>query len=432
MGQQDRSQQVLGQRDSGGCQCRNLLQGFLRDRQQQTEINMTFQSLPSAELAILVPAQYFCGFRGTFLTRLNKTGEEIALSRFYGTTLRLVRDLGPISRIELMREMEVSPPSLTKIAGRLIEAGLLCTSDLRDEGGFGRPKQYLEIAPTARRVICASLMPGRLEVGLADQGARVLAARRMDLDSSAAAAMPHLVRLVDDLLAQTATAPDLVAGLCLTLPGHIDPGGRQLLAVSRPGWGMGRLIETLEAAFPWPVTLENKVNAMAFAEWVHTPRADRQTLVHIYLDQGLGAGFMRDGHGVAFSGRDALELGHVRAETPGLPCECGLSGCLETVLTADLIRRADDGLTDPRWPVIAQGFANLVNLMNPEIVVFGGELAGLNGPRLGVFTQLIRDRIMPHQRPRIRFCPSALGPDAVLRGAASVALDRFYYSGRGL
>ncbi|MDN3713838.1 ROK family protein [Paracoccus cavernae] len=106
----------------------------------------------------------------------------------------------------------------------------------------------------------------------------------------------------------------------------------------------------LEAALPWPVTLENKVTAMAFAEAVRARRADHHTMLYLYLDQGLGAAFIREGRGAAFSGRDALELGHIRVETPGRPCECGLSGCFETVLTADMIRSSDHEILGGAWP----------------------------------------------------------------------------------
>ncbi|MFB9224775.1 ROK family transcriptional regulator [Paracoccus cavernae] len=351
------------------------------------------------------------------------------MSRFHGTTLRLVRDMGPLSRTELMGEMGVSSPSLTKIANRLVEAGLLHEGGKRDEVNFGRPRQYLDLAETGWRVACVSLMPGRLEVGIADKDARVLLARRFDLDCSAIQALAMVPDALRALQAELDLGDDRIAGLCLTLPGHVDLEGRRLLAVSRPGWGEGPLIEVLEAALPWPVTLENKVTAMAFAEAVRARRADHHTMLYLYLDQGLGAAFIREGRGAAFSGRDALELGHIRVETPGRPCECGLSGCFETVLTADMIRSSDHEILGGAWPLVAQQFANIVNLLSPERVVLGGGLAQLSPEVRGSLGDAILAQVMPHARARTEFRPSLLGPDATLQGAAAVALDRFYYSG---
>ena len=326
--------------------------------------------------------------------------------------------------------MAVSSPSLTKIAGKLIEAGMIRETGVRGEGGSGRPRQNMVLAENNWRVICATMMPGQLQVGIAGPDARLLAQRTILEDLSADAAIARLLPLSQELLAECGVGPDAVAGLCLTVPGHVDPSGRHILAVSRPGWGGGDLIDQLEAQSAWPVTIENKVNAMAFAEAVYGEDALGHGLAYIYLAQGLGAAYLREGPGAAFSGSNALELGHVTVETPGLPCRCGLSGCFETVLTADLARTAP--ADDPRWDAVAQGFANLLNLLGPELVVVGGELAKLGPAQLETLYARIRARLMPHQRDRISFRVSGLGPDAALLGAAAVALDRFYFSGETL
>jgi transcriptional regulator of PTS gene len=100
----------------------------------------------------------------SYKTRKGEGGRILSL--FYGTTLRLVQDIGPISRVEMMREMDISSASLTKITTSLIDARRLEESDLRNEGSFGRPRCYLQLAPDRHRALCATLMPGQLKMRL--------------------------------------------------------------------------------------------------------------------------------------------------------------------------------------------------------------------------------------------------------------------------
>lgn len=340
--------------------------------------------------------------------------------------------MGPISRVELMREMDISSASLTKITTALIEAGRLEESDLRDEGSFGRPRRYLQVAPGRQHVMGATLMPGRLEMGLAGPDGGIQFARSVACNGPAVDAIPRIAGLSAEILRDAGLEAGDVLGLCLTLPGHVDLDGRRLLMVGRPGWGNGNLADLLEAALPWPVALANKVNAMAFAEAIRTTRGQQQAMAYVYLAQGLGAGIVHEARGQPFSSRGALEFGHVRVADPGLPCDCGRSGCLETVLTRAFLAAPDRTFRSGEGAVIAQAFANLLTLTNPEHLVLGGALASLPPGRHDDLVGAIRDRLMPHQRDRIRFRTSVLGDDAALLGAAAVSLDRFYFSGSGL
>ncbi|WP_207100240.1 ROK family protein [Paracoccus shandongensis] len=340
--------------------------------------------------------------------------------------------MGPISRVELMREMDISSASLTKITTALIGAGRLEESDLRDEGSFGRPRRYLQVAPGRQHVLAATLMPGRLDMALAGPDGDIRFARSIPCDGPAAAAVPRIADLSAQILRDAGLVAGDVSGLCLTLPGHVDLDGRRLLMASRPGWGNGALADLLEAALPWPVTLANKVNAMAFAEAIRTTRGQQQALAYVYLAQGLGAGIVHEARGQPFSGRGALEFGHVRVADPGLPCDCGRSGCLETVLTRAVLEAPDQAFRSGAGAVIAQAFANLLTLTNPEHLVLGGALATLPPARHEALVGAIRDRLMPHRRDATRFRTSVLGGDAALLGAAAVGLDRFHFSGAGL
>jgi glucokinase len=155
----------------------------------------------------------------------------------------------------------------------------------------------------------------------------------------------------------------------------------------------------------------------------------------------------------------AGEVGHAPIEHPGIPCACGLSGCLEaycggnawqaqlrerTPLTSDVLARAGErsairpehlveaaragdafALEEfSRWlDYLARGLAQLVMTLEPEKIVLG-TIAVAAGEEL-CFAPLrarLASALWPRQRDRISVVPAALGAELPLRAGLAVAL----------
>lgn len=198
------------------------------------------------------------------------------------------------------------------------------------------------------------------------------------------------------------------------------------------------------------VVTENDANAGAYAEFKAGAGQGCQHLVYLTLGTGLGSGLILKGSLYRGASGFGGELGHTIVDPEGRPCRCGARGCLETVvsgtgivatarermktsepLTAETIYEAALGgdataraiFEDTgRWLGIA--CANLINLLNPEVIVVGGGVMAsgemllqpaIDTARIYSFGPSFRD---------CRIVQSKLWPEAGMIGAGLLARDR--------
>jgi glucokinase len=137
------------------------------------------------------------------------------------------------------------------------------------------------------------------------------------------------------LVEQAGVALDQIAAVGVSVPGPLDADrGTVLHPPNLVGWGEVPVRDILMSELGLPVVIENDANAAALAEWRYGAGRAAGTrpiehLVYLTMSTGVGAGLVLDGR--IYRGRRSLagELGHAPVEWDGLPCACGLKGCLE-------------------------------------------------------------------------------------------------------
>jgi predicted NBD/HSP70 family sugar kinase len=169
--------------------------------------------------------------------------------------------------------------------------------------------------------------------------------------------------------------------------------------------------------------------------------------LHVKVSTGIGAGIIAGGALQRGAHGAAGEIGHNPvADGGGVVCRCGNLDCLEAVASgaalvtalraegrdvADvpgvvaLVRAGDPeavALVRHAGRRVGEVLAVAVNLLNPQVVVFGGDLAEAFEPLLaGVREQVYRRAIVPVTRD-LSIEQSALGPEAGIVGCAAMAL----------
>ncbi len=240
-----------------------------------------------------------------------------------------------------------------------------------------------------------------------------------------------------------------VAGLGLGFPGLVDPReGRVVAAPNFPGWEDVPLGTLLEGRLGMLVHVENDVNAIAVGEHrMGAARGLRDVLV-LTLGTGVGGGLVLGGRLRRGPDGTAGEVGHIPVFPAGRRCTCGAQGCLETYASATAVeaacrkvrpdlpggsefaraaRAGDAGLGRIfalAGRAVGIAAAGLVNVLNLEMLVVGGGLAGawdLMEP--AVRRELDRRAFgLPARRLRIR--PWALGDDAGPVGSVVLVRER--------
>jgi glucokinase len=247
------------------------------------------------------------------------------------------------------------------------------------------------------------------------------------------------------------------------VPGPMDPEtGIVYNPPNLPGWNQVPLGRRLSEALGVPVFLENDVNLGTLGE--HALGAGRGTkdMVGIFVGTGIGGGLILDGKLRSGYRHAAAEIGHMILMPDGPVCGCGKRGCVEALasrtaierdiylglaagreslipkLTEGEANRLTSGLLVKAWsrgdPLVreiigrAQWYlglltASIVNLIDPEMVVFGGGVAqGLGEDFLPPICVIARQYcIQQMNADKVRIVAATLGDYAGVLGAAVLA-----------
>ena len=156
---------------------------------------------------------------------------------------------------------------------------------------------------------------------------------------------------------------------------------------------------------------------------------------------GVGAGILVDGRPLRGTGGLAGEVGHTVLDPAGPLCHCGGRGCVEMFVgdaallrlagydggVDEVLRDAADGVELALKAVqlladsLGRAVANMVNLLNPRLVVMGGSLQDVLALAQGFVETALDQNAMAAARGMVELRPSALGEDASLLGAAELA-----------
>ncbi|HEY1175304.1 MAG TPA: ROK family protein, partial [Phytomonospora sp.] len=187
----------------------------------------------------------------------------------------------------------------------------------------------------------------------------------------------------------------------------------------------------------------------ALAEHARGVAAGCGDVVYLYGDVGVGAGIISGGHRVTSRGGHGGEVGHMVVRPGGQPCGCGSRGCWVTEIGEHALLSAagrdgasgreallavidaagrGDGKAQAAVRQVGDwlgfGVANLVNILNPGMVVFGGTMRDLYLATAASLRSRVNAMVLPAYRENLRLRTPKLGDDAALIGAAELAFER--------
>ncbi|WSQ09490.1 ROK family transcriptional regulator [Streptomyces sp. NBC_01231] len=291
--------------------------------------------------------------------------------------LDLLRTAGAegISRLELADRTGLTPQAVSKITARLREDGLVAEAGRRASTG-GKPRTVLRLVPEAGHAAGVHLDRDELRTVLVDLTGAVAGERRapLDLGAGADAVLTAVAReteaMVADALGTTVPGPLAAAGsllgLGVALPGPLDHTRGVLHRVTGfPEWDGFPLRAALSRRVGLPVVVDKDTNAAALGLAVG---GEGGSFAYLHLGTGLGAGLVIGGNVHRGARTGAGEFGHQVIQLDGPVCGCGNRGCVE-VLCLNAMARGEPA---EAARVLGEGAANLVGLLDIDLVLLGG------------------------------------------------------------
>lgn len=367
--------------------------------------------------------------------------------------LRIIWEAHEISRADLARETGMSPSTVSAIVAELQDAGLVRFVRAGASTGGRRP-QLVSFCDDAFVLIGIEVGASHMTVVAMDMRGRALADATVKwfARDDAQGTLETMKRVCDDVLATGAVRLRTLVGLGVAMPSPVLPGGAgRLSPMVLPAWREVDLMGELRGHYRVPVFVENDANAGALAEQWWGAGRDGDDLTYIKLGTGVGAGHIIHGRLHRGAGGTAGEIGHVLVKPDGEQCGCGNRGCLTTLIgTHALIARAIEvgvrtesseitvlslidaarageanavRLIESVARELGLAVASLLNLMNPAIVVIGGDLAQAGDLLIDPLRITVKGRALFTSIANTRVVRTTLGYRATAIGAATMVLD---------
>ena len=288
-----------------------------------------------------------------------------------------------------------------------------------------------------------------IKYGIADAGGNIL---YESLRSTGGALVQDSLKAVITELMQTAASMELsLAGIGIGVPaimdGEIVTGcGENLPAIE--GLALGSLLQQYAQL---PVVMENDAGLMGLAELRFGAAKGLTDVVFLTVGTGIGGALVLNGGLYRGYRNRGAELGHIRVASPGRPCGCGASGCLEAHASVKALVRdyqdaggetASDGrhifsrflagedaatmAMNRHFEYLGSGIASLINIFSPQKVVIGGGVTEAGDDYIRPIRQQALRIAMKETSAHTLIERALLGNKAGFLGAAARVFDEVF------
>jgi len=382
--------------------------------------------------------------------RAGPSQEEIRRQNL-GALLRQVHVRGALSRAELTSELGLNRSTIGALVADLASVGLVREGLPSARSGAGRPS--LVVRPEEGRVFVYAFAIGvdRLVAARVGLGGAILDRReavRGRGEFSPAEVIKPLAEFARQM--QRASARDSICiGAGVAVAGIVRREDGLLLMAPTSGWVHEPLGAALREVLPVdvPVHVGNDADLAALAEHTRGCATDSDNIIYVQGDVGVGGGIIAGGRPLSGYGGYGGEIGHMIVNPNGKLCICGARGCWMTEVGEDALLRLADRTGTGREGILAVvdaadrgdalaktavrqvgdwlgfGVANLVNIFNPETVIFGGTLRDVYLAGAAQVRSRVNRNALPACREHVRLRTPDLGDDAPLIGAAELAFQ---------
>lgn len=350
---------------------------------------------------------------------------------------------GPMSRIELEQEIGLSKPAAAELLRRLQEADLVRQDGHRASGGPGPNARLWTVNETAGYAIGVDVISSSFDVAVADLAGGVVAERRVTSRGTGPDPIPTLRRAVIDAARGHGLKLADLDRAVVGISGSIDPiTGLLGYAGHMPRWVGFDVPGRLSEALGVPVTVENDVNLVATDELLHGCARGYTDVVLLWMSRGVAAAVIIGGRLHRGSRGAAGEIDFAPITTDGQPISrlIDAAGVLSLASSYGIaasrattaVRRAVSAVADhgqvPGDPEgflgdlaarIAQAVVIPVSLLDPQLVILGGDIGVAGGDRLADRVADRLHRLVAH-RPEVR--PATGRENAVRHGAVEAAV----------
>ncbi|MBA9083681.1 glucokinase-like ROK family protein [Fontibacillus solani] len=378
------------------------------------------------------------------------TGDQQLIKKMNKTiVLDTIRQRQPLSRADISAAIGLNKATVSSLVAELIDSHLVTEIGPGESSG-GRKPTLLLFNKQAGFAIGIDIRVSDLLAVLVDLEGNVIREKSVPLDDfTPDNVIDQIRKTIRQLSRKLPESPYGIVGIGIGVPGLVDEKSH---VVSAPnlGWNQIDLLDFLTSEFGSNIHIDNEANAGAIGEKLFGAGIDSQNLIYLSIGIGIGAGIIVGGELYRGASNFSGEVGHMTIAEDGPLCRCGNRGCWETLASEkalldqaaqawpessveleDILEVARSGnstaieLLNRIGSQLGVGLANLVNILNPELIVIGNRLSIAGGLLQDSMLRTIEERSLSYHRNKTHVDFAKLGIRSTALGAASLPITSF-------
>jgi len=382
--------------------------------------------------------------------------------------LDIIRRHGPISRIEIAEITGLTPATVTNITSELIDSNLIIEGEVGDSSGGRRPIM-LRMRSDYYRVIGVYIGSRKIKIITSDLLANIKHKKEIKYNNDKVT-IEYIKEILDSelipIIKKYKAKNKKIVGIGIGINGIVDSKRGISVVAPNLGWKNVNIADILYESYGIPVFIDNNTRTMALGENWFGSGKNASSFFCLNIEYGVGGSFFINDKPVNGNSFGAGEIGHTTVDINGEICSCGNRGCLETVASVkallkqayekypenknskiyngrdiksvtditpeDLYEAAKQGdelatlLIKNMGENIGIGIANVINILNPELVIINGEIISTGEILLAPIIEAVKKRGFSNSVNSTGIVLSKLGSVAYLKGAVVLATQHIF------
>lgn len=381
--------------------------------------------------------------------------------------LNCIRQQGPVARVEIARIFGLSRTTVSSIVDELLQDGLAEEGSVMSAAPNGGRRATL-VHFNAGAGVCLGVDIGRthLTIVAADLSGTIFARQAgvLHLERGPDICVPEIIDRLRQFAGDHGVLWERVIGVGVGIPGTLDSETRIL--VNPPhmrGWNGVDVRSALQDALHVPMYMDNDANMGALGESRYGAGRGINHFIYVKLGTGIGSGLIVNNQVYRGSGGFAGEIGHISFGEVGPRCDCGNSGCLESIAgaeaivadalhfakiaadnagdvaatkdctppvdIADVIQAAHAGDHASRMALeraatrIGTALGAMINLLNPAAIILDGGVARAGDLLLTPLRRVVATKSIPAAWKPTSILIGELENQAIAMGAIATVID---------
>jgi len=351
----------------------------------------------------------------------------------YSLILRTIFHNRSIERVNLVKETLLSPSTITRCVAQLVDDDVIIETSPSQYGKIGRRALNLEINPNALKVLLVDIGAERINYAIGKANG--------DIEKLEYSKTPKKFENILEEIHSMLGYLDGIDVVAFSVPGMVNVETDTILFVPSTGW------RDIKIEIPGKIVYaDNEANLGMIAEAFHHEEIRKsQCSVFVTVREGFGTGLWINGEIFRGPSYTAGEFGHTTFDLhSSKKCHCGNTGCLESIISISSffgkpssewskyineLFISGDKRVHEYLDILSRALVNIVNSLNPEYLIVGGELSGLDNRFYKELEKLIKGRALEHSAETVKVLPSTFTRDNYLYGALYAVIEEYLIPG---